>query len=163
MTTGPGSDPPLDGIAAAAAQDAGIDADLLVDFLAVLLAAVAAGNRLGRKDLATCRDAEQRLRHPRFAALYFLLAGMLTKFHHLGKGLAFILAFIGVKLFLQAGHKVISTSIPEIPSLVSLGVIILALTISIVASLRHPLPAGQDHDEDEHVLEPTPTGASDIR
>ena len=62
-------------------------------------------------------------------ALYFLLAGMLKKFHYLGKGLAFILAFIGVKLFLQAGHKVISTSIPEIPSLVSLGVIVLALTV----------------------------------
>ncbi len=77
-------------------------------------------------------------------ALYFLLAGMLKKFHLLSKGLAFILAFIGVKLFLQAGHKVISTSIPEIPSLVSLGVIILALTISIVASLKFPLPAGDD-------------------
>ena len=73
-------------------------------------------------------------------ALYFLLAGMLKKFHHLGKGLAFILAFIGVKLFLQAGHKVISTSIPEIPSLVSLGVIVAALTVSIVVSLRYPLP-----------------------
>ncbi|HEY4992178.1 MAG TPA: hypothetical protein VII33_08840 [Nakamurella sp.] len=96
-------------------------------------------------------------------ALYFLLAGMLTKFHHLGKGLAFILAFIGVKLFLQAGHKVISTSIPEIPSLVSLGVIILALSISIVASLRHPLPAGENHDENEHVLERTSAGANDIR
>ena len=79
-------------------------------------------------------------------ALYFLLAGMLKKFHYLGKGLAFILAFIGVKLFLQAGHKVISTSIPEIPSLVSLGVIVLALTVSIVASLRNPLP---DEDADK--------------
>ena len=54
-------------------------------------------------------------------ALYFLLAGLLEKFHYLSKGLALILAFIGVKLVLQAGHKVISTSIPEIPSLVSLG------------------------------------------
>ena len=79
-------------------------------------------------------------------ALYFLLAGMLKKFHYLGKGLAFILAFIGVKLFLQAGHKVISTSIPEIPSLVSLGVIVLALTISIVASLRNPLPPEDDEN-----------------
>ncbi|MGS0685800.1 TerC family protein [Nakamurella sp. GG22] len=78
-------------------------------------------------------------------ALYFLLAGMLKKFHYLGKGLAFILAFIGVKLFLQAGHKVISTSIPEIPSLVSLGVIVIALTVSIIASLRNPLP---DEDTD---------------
>jgi tellurite resistance protein TerC len=81
-------------------------------------------------------------------ALYFLLAGMLKKFHYLGKGLAFILAFIGVKLFLQAGHKVISTSIPEIPSLVSLGVIVLALAISIVASLRNPLPPEADEVAD---------------
>ena len=80
-------------------------------------------------------------------ALYFLLAGMLKKFHHLGRGLAFILAFIGVKLFLQAGHKVISTSIPEIPSLLSLGVIIVALTVSIVASLRHPLPVDEPQVE----------------
>jgi len=82
-------------------------------------------------------------------ALYFLLAGMLKKFHYLGKGLAFILAFIGVKLFLQAGHKVISTSIPEIPSLVSLGVIVVALTVAIVASLMNPLP----DDEDDLALE----------
>jgi tellurite resistance protein TerC len=74
-------------------------------------------------------------------ALYFLLAGMLKKFHYLSKGLAFILAFIGVKLFLQAGHKTISTSIPEIPSLVSLAVIVVTLTVSIVWSLRKPLPA----------------------
>ena len=35
-------------------------------------------------------------------ALYFLLAGLLEKFHYLSKGLAIILAFIGVKLVLQA-------------------------------------------------------------
>jgi tellurite resistance protein TerC len=69
-------------------------------------------------------------------ALYFLLAGMLDRFHHLSKALAFILAFIGVKLFLQAGHKTISTSIPEIPSLVSLAVIVAALSVAILASLR---------------------------
>jgi tellurite resistance protein TerC len=69
-------------------------------------------------------------------ALYFLLSGMLEKFRHLGTALAFILAFIGVKLFLQAGHKTISTAIPEIPSLLSLGVIVAALTVAVVASLR---------------------------
>ena len=73
-------------------------------------------------------------------ALYFLLAGMLKKFHYLGKGLAFILAFIGVKLFLQAGHKVISPSIPEIPSLASLAVIVAVLAGSIGLSLARPLP-----------------------
>ena len=77
-------------------------------------------------------------------ALYFLLAGMLERFHHLGKALAFILAFIGAKLFLQAGHKTISTSIPEIPSLLSLGVIVAALTVAITISLREPRPAGAE-------------------
>ena len=72
-------------------------------------------------------------------ALYFLLSGLLEKFHLLSKGLALILAFIGVKLVLQAGHKVISTSIPEIPSLASLAVIIIVLTASVVLSLRRPL------------------------
>lgn len=62
---------------------------------------------------------------------------------------AFILAFIGVKLFLQAGHKVISQSIPEIPSLVSLAVIILALTVSIVASLRNPLPEREGAEREQ--------------
>jgi TerC family integral membrane protein len=74
-------------------------------------------------------------------ALYFLLAGMLEKFHYLGKGLAIILAFIGGKLVLQASHKLISPSIPEIPSLVSLGVIVVVLAASIGLSLRRPLPA----------------------
>ncbi len=69
-------------------------------------------------------------------ALYFLLSGMLERFHYLSKGLALILAFIGVKLVLQAAHKTISTSVPEIPSLASLAVIVLVLTVSIVASLR---------------------------
>ena len=58
MTTATGSEPPFDGIAAAAAQDAGaIDADLLADFLPVLAAAVGTGERLGRPDLTTYRDA----------------------------------------------------------------------------------------------------------
>ena len=73
-------------------------------------------------------------------ARYFLLAGLLERFHYLSKALAFILAFIGVKLFLQAGHKTISTSIPEIPSLLSLGVIVAALTAAVVLSLRRPQP-----------------------
>ena len=71
-------------------------------------------------------------------ALYFLLAGMLQRFHHLGKGLAFILAFIGVKLALQASHKLINPAIPEIPVLVSLGVIVATLAVSITVSLLKP-------------------------
>jgi tellurite resistance protein TerC len=74
-------------------------------------------------------------------ALYFFLSGMLDKFHYLSKGLAIILGFIGVKLILQAAHKTISTSIPEIPSLVSLGVVVVVLAGSVVLSLTRPAPA----------------------
>ncbi|HET8582877.1 MAG TPA: TerC family protein, partial [Jatrophihabitans sp.] len=73
-------------------------------------------------------------------ALYFLLAGLLDRFAHLDKALAFILAFIGVKLVLQAGHKTIDSAIPEIPALVSLAVIAVALAAAIVVSLRRPRP-----------------------
>ncbi len=79
-------------------------------------------------------------------ALYFLLSGLLERFHYLSKGLAIIQAFIGLKLVMQASHKVIDSSIPEIPSLLSLGVIIAVLAGSIVLSLRKPLepePAAQ--------------------
>ena len=76
-------------------------------------------------------------------ALYFLLAGMLTRFHLLSTGLALILGFIGVKLVLQAAHKVIDSRIPEIPSLVSLGVIVVVLTASVVLSLRRTAPADE--------------------
>jgi len=79
-------------------------------------------------------------------ALYFLLAGMLEKFHHLATALSFVLAFIGVKLFLQAAHKTIDKSVPEIPSLVSLGVIVVALTIGVVASLRSKPEAVSSED-----------------
>ena len=73
-------------------------------------------------------------------ALYFLLSGLLDRFHLLAQGLAIILAFIGVKLVLQASHKVINSSVPEIPSLVSLGVIVVVLAGSITLSLRRPPP-----------------------
>ena len=72
-------------------------------------------------------------------ALYFLLSGMLERFHYLSKALSFILLFIGVKLFFQAGHEVISTSIPEIPSLLSLAVIVVALTSAVVLSIKRPV------------------------
>lgn len=89
-------------------------------------------------------------------ALYFLLAGMLDRFHHLGKALAFILAFIGAKLFLQAGHETISTAIPEIPSLLSLAVIIVALTAAIVLSLRQPPQTEPTNAESAEAAAPEP-------
>lgn len=73
-------------------------------------------------------------------ALYFMLAGLLDRFHYLSKGLALILSFIAVKLILQASHKTISTAVPEIPSLVSLAVIATILTVSIALSVLRPPP-----------------------
>ncbi|WP_431989206.1 TerC family protein [Streptomyces albogriseolus] len=71
-------------------------------------------------------------------ALYFMLAGLLDRFHYLSVGLALILGFIGVKLVLQAAHKTVSTAVPEIPSLVSLAVIVVVLAVSIAVSVLRP-------------------------
>ncbi|MEU1262991.1 TerC family protein [Streptomyces cellulosae] len=76
-------------------------------------------------------------------ALYFMLAGLLDRFHYLSVGLAVILGFIGVKLVLQATHETVSTAVPEIPSLVSLAVIVVVLAVSIAVSVLRP-PAEQD-------------------
>jgi tellurite resistance protein TerC len=77
-------------------------------------------------------------------ALYFMLAGLLDRFHYLSKGLALILSFIAVKLILQASHKLISPAVPEIPSPLSLAVIAIVLTVSIALSMLRPLPVEAD-------------------
>ena len=65
------------------------------------------------------------------AALYFTLAGMLDRFHYLHLGLAAILVFVGAKMLLS--------DVIEIPAFASLGVIVLLLAASVVASvLRTP-------------------------
>ncbi|HEX4431949.1 MAG TPA: TerC family protein [Frankiaceae bacterium] len=95
-------------------------------------------------------------------ALYFLLSGMLERFHHLGKALAFILAFIGGKLFLQAGHKTISSSIPEIPSLLSLAVIIGALAVAVIVSVRAPRPVQARTPDEANSLVDEPVSRSSV-
>jgi tellurite resistance protein TerC len=67
-------------------------------------------------------------------ALYFLLAGLLSRLIHLSYGLAAILGFIGVKLVLQWGHQV-WPGLPEVPTLFSLGAIIGVLGLVTVTSL----------------------------
>jgi len=89
-------------------------------------------------------------------ALYFLLAGLLDRFHLLSKGLAVILSFIGVKLILEAAHKTISTSVPEISSLASLAVIIVVLGVSVVLSLRAPAPRVADETYPSEAIEEEP-------
>lgn len=68
-------------------------------------------------------------------ALFFLVKGLLDRLVYLSTGLAIILAFIGVKLVLHWAHVDISRSVPEIPTPLSLGVVIGVLAVVTVASL----------------------------
>ena len=75
--------------------------------------------------------------------LYFLLGDLLKRLVYLSQGLAFILFFIGVKLVLHALHENElpfinggeNVPVPEIPTLLSLGVIIVTLVLTTIASL----------------------------
>jgi tellurite resistance protein TerC len=60
-------------------------------------------------------------------ALYFMLAGMMNRFHHLGTGLALILIFIGAKMVASPWIKV--------PSTMSLIVIFVLLSGAVTLSL----------------------------
>jgi tellurite resistance protein TerC len=60
-------------------------------------------------------------------ALYALLEGAAARFEHLKTGLAFILVFIGAKMLVE--------DLWHIPIAVSLGVIVIALAVSVLASL----------------------------
>lgn len=66
--------------------------------------------------------------------LYFLLQGMMDRLVHLSRGLAFILAFIGVKMVLHAIHS-LGVHVPEISLELSLAVIITTLTVTAITSL----------------------------
>ncbi|WP_083956033.1 TerC family protein [Tersicoccus phoenicis] len=79
--------------------------------------------------------------------LYFLLGGLMERLIYLKHALSIILAFIGVKLILQAMHENEVVFInggrpiewaPEIPTLVSLLVIVGVIIIATVASLLSP-------------------------
>ncbi|MBB4682955.1 TerC family protein [Amycolatopsis jiangsuensis] len=68
--------------------------------------------------------------------LYFLLGGLVNKLVYLSYGLAVILAFIGAKLVLHALHEYhAAPDWLDINNWVSLGVIVVVLTVTTVASL----------------------------
>ncbi len=76
--------------------------------------------------------------------LYFLLGSLVDKLYYLKYGISFILAFIGVKLFLHAMHVNELPFInngqhidwaPEIETEVSLGVIVSSIVVAAVASI----------------------------
>ena len=62
--------------------------------------------------------------------LYFMLHGLLDRLIYLNRGLAVILAFIGVKLVLEAVHKTTTLPVPTIPIWLSLLVIVSVLVVT---------------------------------
>jgi tellurite resistance protein TerC len=60
-------------------------------------------------------------------ALYFLLAGVMSRFVYLKIGLSLVLCFVGIKMLITEFYK--------IPIVISLGVVVLLLGGSVVASL----------------------------
>ncbi|MFL6207843.1 MAG: TerC family protein [Pyrinomonadaceae bacterium] len=100
---------------------------------------------------------------------YFLLAGVVEKFHFLKTGLAIVLTFIGAKMLAEIVHF-------KLAPLAALGIVVLVLLGSVAASLIWPkrtetgievqLPAGfgSPFDDDAGQLgaeEPTQTGIKD--
>jgi tellurite resistance protein TerC len=82
-------------------------------------------------------------------ALYFLLAGAMSKFHYLRYGLAAVLIFVGVKMSVTLWY--------HLPTWISLIVISVLIASSIVISLRrapeeepHPELLGGHPDEPHH-------------
>jgi tellurite resistance protein TerC len=96
-------------------------------------------------------------------SLYFLLAGVVEKFHYLKLGLAIVLTFIGVKMLLPLLSQGLAyaldylgaTKLAEyaihgnhIPIGIALGFVATVLTGSVVASLVWPKHAERDIDVD---------------
>jgi tellurite resistance protein TerC len=67
-------------------------------------------------------------------SLYFLLAGVIHKFHLLKLGIAAVLTFVGVKMLLSGVY--------EIPTLLSLILIASLLGVSVAASVLFPKEPG---------------------
>ena len=73
--------------------------------------------------------------------LYFLVGILLKRLVYLSKGLSIVLGFIGIKLIIEALHGVgidyiYGFKVPHVSLTVSLGVIISALAVTTVISLR---------------------------
>ena len=86
-------------------------------------------------------------------SLYFLLAGVIHKFHYLKLGLSLVLAFVGAKMLLSDVYK--------LPIGLSLVIIALVLLLSIIASLIFPKNAKAHSPVEHDPLAPTPDRNSD--
>jgi tellurite resistance protein TerC len=80
--------------------------------------------------------------------LYFLLHDVLSRLKYLNQGLAVVLAFIGVKMIMEALNATTDLDLPVIPTWMSLLVIVVVLSVTAIVSLirtAHDQPA-EGHD-----------------
>jgi len=95
-------------------------------------------------------------------ALFFLVKGLLDRLVYLSTGLSVILAFIGAKLVLHWAHTDLSSAVPQISTPVSLGVIVVVLLVTTVASLvkvrRDPAATAHAGSVRAHREEPAERG-----
>lgn len=82
-------------------------------------------------------------------SLYFLLAGVMDRFHYLKVGLAFVLVFVGLKML----------QVVRLPILVSLLVVAGIVAISIIASLLRTRTASHHQDTKSTKREERPASA----
>ncbi|MDX6403024.1 MAG: tellurite resistance protein TerC [Blastocatellia bacterium] len=90
---------------------------------------------------------------------YFLLAGVVEKFHYLKVGLGIVLAFIGVKMLLPLLTRLLAVAfqglgykaagdwvhgVEDIPIGIALGIVATILLTSVAASLMWPLKGAQE-------------------
>lgn len=68
-------------------------------------------------------------------SLYFVLAGVVHKFHYLKLGLSVVLAFVGVKMLLPDLSEWLFVVSYKIPTAISLGVVAAVIGVAVAASL----------------------------
>jgi tellurite resistance protein TerC len=84
-------------------------------------------------------------------ALYFLLAGIIDKFHYLKLALSVILSYVGIKMLISGWY--------HIPTGISLGFIALSLTLAVIASLLRARKLEQTSD----AIDPTEITVEDAQ
>jgi tellurite resistance protein TerC len=68
-------------------------------------------------------------------SLYFVLAGVIHKFHYLKLGLSVVLTFVGVKMLSPDVSAFLTGTSYKIPTALSLGIVFAIIAASVVASL----------------------------
>src|SRR5438874_10552794 len=94
---------------------------------------------------------------------YFLLAGVVEKFHYLKVGLGIVLGFIGLKMLLPLIAKIVvaafhaigydsgasvAKGVDDIPIAAALGIVAIVLLASVAASLIWPKPNEEEEEEE---------------